>query len=247
VTKKIPDLRGWHPAEHQAAARELADKIDHKAINKALAKTLPGFREALAALTKKEAHPDEGRAVWVYAKIDEAICHLLAHLLSLDAPRPTIGVVRHNLADLENALAAFSEAWKRTDTRARHHIYLTLGKGNSSPLLNPLAVEPDAWNRGLDGMMKFHETVQWIGAGIAKAKAKLPTQDGRRGDYDAFVARLADVYTTCTGRRFTSSRKEWNATAFVDAIAASLPARYVPPEGTIESTVRRVVRDRNRR
>jgi hypothetical protein len=246
VTKKIPDLRGWHPAEHQAAARELADKIDHKAINKALAKTLPGFSEALAALTKKEAHPDEGRAVWVYAKIDEAICHLLAHLLSLDAPRPTIGVVRHNLADLENALAAFSEAWERTDTRARHHIFLTLGKDNSSPLLNPLAVEPDAWNRGLDGMMKFHETVQWIGAGIAKAKAKLPTQDGRRGDYDAFVARLADVYTSCTGRPFTASRNRDNATDFVNAIASSLPEQYVPTKTTIASAITRVIRNRKR-
>jgi hypothetical protein len=246
VTRKIPDLSGWHPSEQQKAARKLADTIRPAALHAALVKTLPGFSEALAALTKKKADPNEGRAVLIYAEIHDAICDLLANLLARDTPRPTIAVVRHNLDELESALAAFSDAWKRTDIRTRHHIYLTLGEDESSPLPNPLAVLPDAWDRGLDRMTKFHETVQWIGAGIARAKAELPPQDGRRGDYDAFVARLADVYTTCTGRPFTSSRKEGNATDFVDAIAASLPARYVPPEGTIESTVRRVVSDRKR-
>ena len=108
--KETPDLSGWHPSEQQKAARKLADTIDPTELHAALVKTFPGYSEALAALTKKKANPNEGRAVKIYAEIDNAICDLLANLLTRDTPRPTIAVVRHNL-----------EAWKARWPHFRMH------------------------------------------------------------------------------------------------------------------------------
>ena len=248
MTKKIPDLSGWHPSKQQQAARELADTIEPAALRAALVKTLPGFSEALVALEKEEADPNEGRAALIYAEVDAAICDLLSSLLARDIPRPTIGFVRHNLDELERALAAFSDAWKRTDIRTKHHVFLTLGEGGSSPLPNPQTVLPDAWGRGLDRMSNFQDAVQWISAGIERAKAELPAQDGRRGDYDAFVARLADVYTSCTGRPFTASRAR-RAMQPISLMPSQLAARTICPHGsgTIAAAITRVIRNRKRR
>ena len=82
MTKKIPDLSGWHPSKQQQAARELADTIEPAALRAALVKTLPGFSEALVALEKEEADPNEGRAALIYAEVDAAICDLLSSLLA---------------------------------------------------------------------------------------------------------------------------------------------------------------------
>ena len=250
MTEKIPDLRGWHPAEHQAAARELADKIDHEALNDALGDTLPGYRHALVAAL---AYPDENSAAKValaaagtavYADVLSALCDLLAHLM-IKETRPSIAVVRRNLEEMQGALAALSAAWGRADIRTKDLIYRALGEPEAAPL--PVRSPSDgAWDRGVDRILKFNEGAGWIADRIEKATAALPAQDFRSGDYDAFVARLGDLFTAFTKLPFTTSDNTGNALNFIAAASAVLPKPYAPSRSRLGWSVRRVVRERRK-
>jgi hypothetical protein len=230
------DQEAAEPIEEGTAGSGISERgIDENGINV----------EALSKIAGRLPCADEFEALDILARMREALrAFIETYRENRAEPRPTVGTVRDDLRRLDQALAELNEAWAAMSGRTSRGLAEAAGQAPFGELeRRPLVAMPDVWARGAFRVVNFRRAVDQITEAISatRAAANKADQDRRAPvpGLETLTDRLAAIFTECTGRQLSTSRKSTGAVGWMQQVVETLPRQYRPSADAVTWAVRR--------